>query len=74
MKTFKDFFDEYLKKVTKKNLPQKEMKKGEKVEQEHITPSKRKTKNAKKLAKNIAGNHLQEDPHYYSKLKKIHKD
>ena len=74
MKTFKNFFDEYLKKVEKTDLPEKEMKKGEKVEQEHVKPSKRKTKIGKKLAKNIAGNHIEEDPEYYSKLEKWHDD
>ena len=74
MKNFQDFFDEYLKKVEKTDYPEKEMEKGEKVEQEHVAPSKRKTKVGKKLAKRIAGNHLEEDPMYYSKLEKIHKD
>lgn len=43
-----------------------ELKKGIEVEQEH-TPNK-------KLAQDIAMDHLAEDPKYYSKLKKIHKD
>lgn len=74
MKNFQNFFDEYLNKVEKTDLPENEMKKGEKVEQEHVAPSKRKTKLGKKLAKRISGNHLEEDPKYYSKLEKIHKD
>ena len=74
MKKFTEFFDEYLKKVEKPKQSKSEMSKGEKVEQEHVKPSKRKTKIGKKLAKRITGNHLDEDPAYYSKLEKIHKD
>jgi hypothetical protein len=74
MKKFTDFFDDYLKKVEKSDQSKSEMSKGEKVEQEHVTPSKRKTKLGKKLVKRIVGNHLDEDPVYYSKLEKIHKD
>lgn len=74
MKKFQNFFDEYLKKAENTKYPEKEMEKGEKVEQEHVAPSKRKTKLGKKLAKRISSNHLDEDPMYYSKLEKIHKD
>lgn len=74
MKTFDDFFNEYLKKVKKKNLPKKEVSKGEKVEQEHVAPSKRKTKNGKKLARKISQQHVEEDPEYYSKMEKWHED
>lgn len=74
MKKFKDFFDNYLKKVEKTDLPEKEIEKGEKVEQEHIAPEKRKTKKGKKLAKIIAKQHVEEDPKYYSKMEKWHKD
>jgi hypothetical protein len=74
MKKFQDFFDDYFKKVKKKNLPKPEVSKGEEVEQEHINPSKRKTKLGKKLAKMIAKQHVEEDPKYYSKMEKWHKD
>lgn len=74
MKKFKDFFNDYLKKVEKTDLPKKEVKKGEKVEQEHVAPSKRKTKQGKKLANTIAKQHVEEDPEYYSKMEKWHKD
>jgi len=43
----------------------KELQKGLKVEQEHTT--------TKKLQKNIAKNHLDEDKNYYKKLNKIEK-
>jgi hypothetical protein len=39
---------------------------GTKVEMEHTTEEE--------IARNIAANHLDEDPKYYTKLKKIHKD
>jgi hypothetical protein len=74
MKNFQNFFDEYLKKVEKKDLPKSEVAKGEKVEGEHISPRKRKTKIGKKLAKMIAKQHVEEDPKYYSKMEKWHKD
>lgn len=74
MKQFKDFFKDYLKKVKKTNLPKAEVSKGEEVEQEHIKPSKRKTKQGKQLAKMIAKQHVEEDPKYYSKMEKYHKD
>lgn len=74
MKKFEEFFDQYLKKVEKKNLPKKEVAKGEKVEQEHVAPSKRKTKLGKKLARKISSQHVEENPHYYTELEKWHKD
>ena len=74
MKKFKDFFDEYLKKVEEDDLPESEVSKGEKVEREHIKPSKRKTKIGKNLAKTISRQHIEEDPAYYSKMEKLHKD
>jgi hypothetical protein len=74
MKKFQDFFDEYFKKVKKKNLPKTEVSKGEKVEQEHVNPSKRRTTLGKKLSKTIAKQHVEEDPQYYSKMEKWHKD
>ena len=74
MKKFQDFFDDYFKKVKKKNLPKPEVSKGEEVEQEHINPSKRKTKLGKKVAKMIAKQHGEEDPKYYSTMEKWHKD
>ena len=43
----------------------KQLKKGTKVESEHTT--------SKKLQKNIAKNHLDEDSNYYKKLDKIEK-
>jgi hypothetical protein len=61
-------------KLKKKDLPKPEVSKGEEVEQEHIAPSKRKTKLGKKLAKMIAKQHVEEDPKYYSKMEKWHKD
>ena len=74
MKRFNQFFDEYMKKVTKKNLPENEVEKGEKVEKEHINPKKVKTKEGKKLARRISSQHVEEDPKYYSKMEKWHKD
>lgn len=74
MKKFSDFFDEYFKKVKKTNLPKKEVSKGEKVEQEHVAPSKRKSKQGKKIARTISKQHVEEDPKYYSKMEKWHKD
>jgi hypothetical protein len=61
-------------KLKKKDLPKPEVSKGEEVEQEHIAPSKRKTKLGKKLAKMIAKQHVEEDPKYYSKMEKWHKN
>jgi hypothetical protein len=48
-----------------KDLPTKQLKMGKKVETEHTTN--------KALAREIAMDHLVEDKHYYSKLKKMEK-
>jgi hypothetical protein len=74
MKKFQDFFDDYFKKVEKKDLPESEVSKGENVEKEHVAPSKRKSKLGKKLARTISKQHVEEDPKYYSKMEKWHKD
>lgn len=49
----------------KKNYPKKKLKEGMNIEKEH-------TKN-KKAQRIISKNHLDEDPNYYKKLKKIEK-
>lgn len=74
MKTFKNFFDEYLKKVEKTDLPESEVNKGEEVEKEHVAPAKRKSKLGKKLARTISKQHVEEDPKYYTKMAEWHKD
>jgi hypothetical protein len=74
MKKFDQFFGDYMKKVTKKNLPEKEIEKGEEVEQEHVSPKKRKTKEGKKIARTISKQHVEEDPKYYTKMEKWHND
>jgi hypothetical protein len=74
MKKFDKFFDEYMKKVNKKDLPEQEIEKGEEVEQEHIAPKKRNTKEGKKIARTISKQHVEEDPKYYTKMEKQHKD
>lgn len=74
MKKFNEFFNGLLKKVTKKNLPASEVEAGTEVEKEHITPEERETEAGKKLAKTIAKQHVEEDPKYYTKMKKHHKD
>lgn len=74
MEKFENFYDEFFKKVKKKNLPKKEVEKGTEVEMEHIAPKKRKTKEGKKLAKTIAKQHVEELDDYYSEMEKWHKD
>ncbi len=65
---YKDFFKEDVlsggkgDKTTSKDLNQKELAMGIKVEKEHSK--------SEKVAKEIATDHLTEDPYYYSKLKK----
>jgi hypothetical protein len=46
-----------------------ELKEGERVEKEHV----KNTKVGKKIAKRISQTHLDEDPGYYRKLKKVEK-
>jgi len=74
MKKFNEFFNGLLKKVTKTDLPDSEVEAGTEVEMEHIAPKERDTEAGKKLAKTIAKQHVEEDPKYYTKLKKKHKD
>jgi hypothetical protein len=63
MKTFK----KWLKPVNKKiKYDVSELKQGDKVEKEHTTDED--------VADTIAKHHLAEDPKYYTKLKKIHKE
>ena len=52
--------------ITEKDVDPGELKRGIEVEKEH-------TESAEE-AKQIALDHLAEDPKYYTKLKKIHKD
>lgn len=67
MKTFKQFFiEQHLKPSPKGKFDPEELKKGIKVEMEHTTD--------KETAEVIAKQHLDEDPKYYSKLEKMHKD
>ena len=67
MKTFKQFFiEQNLKPAPKGNFDPKELEKGIKVEMEHTTN--------RKTAETIAKQHLDEDPKYYTKLEKLHKD
>lgn len=56
-------FEQFFKKVnTDIDYDPKQLKMGIKVEQEHTTN--------KKIAETIAKHHLEEDPEYYTKLKR----
>jgi hypothetical protein len=60
-------FEKYFKRVDDSiQYDPEELKKGIKVEHEHTTDSQ--------IAEIIAKQHLAEDPKYYSKLEKMHKD
>jgi hypothetical protein len=63
MKTFKKWFKPVNKKI---KYDVNELKQGDKVEKEHTTDEG--------VADTIAKHHLAEDPKYYTKLKKIHKE
>jgi len=66
MKNFKQYIEEGLAQkegTTEKDVDSKELSMGIKVEQEHTSD--------KDKAKQIALDHLTEDPKYYSKLKKM---
>lgn len=52
--------------LSPKDFDQRQLRAGEKVESEHVQ--------SRTLAREIAMDHLVEDPRYYTKLKKIHKE
>mgnify|MGYP001765349396 CR=1 FL=1 len=64
-KTFKITANVVKPKKKDKDYDKEELKEGEEVEKEHTT--------TKKLQKNIAKNHLDEDDNYYEKLEKLEK-